>query len=79
MREIRVIHDIAIYISAHLASLFYLLSFVTVNRRDGITPRFVTDIGMYTVHIHKRGVARPSSLCLINSLREVRGCAIVGC
>lgn len=27
------------------------------------------------MYIHTRGAMRPSSLCLINSLREVRGCA----
>lgn len=58
-----------------LASPFYV-SFVIVNRRDGITPRFVRHRYVY-VYIH--AVARPSSLCLINSLREVRGCATVGC
>jgi len=52
-------------------SLFYV-SFVTVNRRDGITPRFVRH---RYVRAHVHAAARPSSLCLINSLREVRGCA----
>lgn len=51
------------------------VSFVIVNRRDGITPRFVR---YRYVHTYTHAVARPSSLCLINSLREVRGCATEG-